>query len=161
MDYTKLTVAELANAMITTETAIRRCREILDDLQEPKTVGLQAVVVATRNLLAQLEQDLKALSNTASPLQATVWSWSSAPELTNQVIAAITQQRRFPEPFVREIEERFGDCLDTDYSAGRCNGMSGIVAGKQPNEGERVHRGERAPRCGLDCRPNMRAEPHR
>src|SRR5262249_9628395 len=44
------------------------------------------------------------------------------------------QQRRFPEPFVREIEERFGDCLDTDYSAGRGNGMSGIVAGKQPNE---------------------------
>ena len=62
--------------------------------------------------------------------------WSSASKLTNQVIAAITQQRRFPEPFVREIEERFGDCLDTDYSAGRCNGMSGIVAGKQPNEAE-------------------------
>jgi hypothetical protein len=61
MDYTKLTVAELANAMSTTETAIRRCREILDDLQEPKTVGLQAVVVATRNLLPTLEQDLKAL----------------------------------------------------------------------------------------------------
>jgi hypothetical protein len=40
------------------------------------------------------------------------------------------QQRRFPEPFVREIEERFGDCLDTDHSAGRGNGMSGIVAGK-------------------------------
>jgi hypothetical protein len=48
--------------MITTETAIRRCREILDDLQEPKTAGLQAVVVATRNLLPQLEQDLKALA---------------------------------------------------------------------------------------------------
>jgi len=62
MDYTKLTVAELANAMITTETAIRRRREILDDLQEPKTAGLQAVVVATRNLLPQLEQDLKALA---------------------------------------------------------------------------------------------------
>jgi hypothetical protein len=61
MDYTKLTVAELANAMSTTETAIRRCREILDDLQEPKTVGLQAVVVATRNLLPKLEQDLKEL----------------------------------------------------------------------------------------------------
>jgi hypothetical protein len=60
---------------------------------------------------------------------------------------------RFPEPFVREIEERFGDCLDTDYGAGRGNGMSGIVAGKQPNEAERVDRGERAPRCGLDCRP--------
>ena len=62
MDYTKLTVAELANAMTTTETAIRRCREILDDLQEPKIVGLQAVVVATRNLLPQLEEDLKALA---------------------------------------------------------------------------------------------------
>ena len=67
---------------------------------------------------------------------------------------------RFPEPFVREIEERFGDCLDTDHSAGRGNGMSGIVAGKQPNEAERVHRGERAPRRGLDCRPNVRAEAH-
>ena len=52
-----------------------------------------------------------------------------------------------------EIEERFGDCLDTDHSAGRGNGMSGIVAGKQPNEAERVHRSERAPRRGLDCRP--------
>jgi len=71
------------------------------------------------------------------------------------------QHRRFPEPFVREIEERFGDYLDTDHSAGRGNGMSGIVAGKQPNEAERVHRGERAPRRGLDCRPNVRAEPHR
>src|SRR5262245_55913861 len=70
-------------------------------------------------------------------------------------------QRRFPEPLVREIEERFGNCLDTDHSAGRGNGMSGIVAGKQPNEAERVHRGERAPRRGLDCRPNVRAEPHR
>src|SRR5262249_24426373 len=71
------------------------------------------------------------------------------------------QHRRFPEPFVREIEERFGDCLDTDHNAGRGNGMSGIVAGKQPNEAERVHRGERAPRRGLDCRLKVRAEPHR
>ena len=71
------------------------------------------------------------------------------------------RQRRFPEPFVREIEERFGDCLDSDHSAGRGNGMSGIVAGKQPNEAERVHRSERAPRRGLDCRPKVRAEPHR
>ena len=62
---------------------------------------------------------------------------------------------------MREIEERFGDCLDTDHSAGRGNGMSSIMAGKQPNEAERVHRGERAPRRGLDCRPNVRAEPHR
>jgi hypothetical protein len=52
---------------------------------------------------------------------------------------------RFPEPLVHEIEERFGDCLDTDHSAGRGNGMSGIVAGKKPNQGECVHRGERAP----------------
>ena len=43
MDYTKLTIAEIANAISKTEAAIRRCREILDDLQEPKTVGMQAV----------------------------------------------------------------------------------------------------------------------
>jgi hypothetical protein len=43
MDYTKLTIAELANGITKTEAAIRRCREILDDLQEPKTVGMQAV----------------------------------------------------------------------------------------------------------------------
>ena len=47
-----------------------------------------------------------------------------------------------------EIEERFGDCLDTDHGAGRGNGMSGIVAGKQPNEAERVHRGERGAAFG-------------
>ena len=46
-----------------TEAAIGRCREIRDDLQEPKTVGLQAAVeVATRNLLPKLEADLKALT---------------------------------------------------------------------------------------------------
>ena len=45
-----------------TEAAIGRCREILDDLQEPKTVGLQAAVEATRNLLPKLEADLKALT---------------------------------------------------------------------------------------------------
>jgi hypothetical protein len=32
-------LAEIANGISKTETAIRRCREILDDLQEPKTVG--------------------------------------------------------------------------------------------------------------------------
>jgi hypothetical protein len=37
-------------------------QEILDDLQEPKTVGLQAAVEATRNLLPKLEADLKALT---------------------------------------------------------------------------------------------------
>jgi len=61
MDYTKLTVSELANGISQTEAAIGRCREILDDLQEPKTVGLQAAVEATRNLLPKLEADLKAL----------------------------------------------------------------------------------------------------
>ena len=62
MEYTKLTVSELANGISQTETAIGRCREILDDLQEPKTVGLQAAVEATRNLLPKLEADLKALT---------------------------------------------------------------------------------------------------
>jgi hypothetical protein len=62
MDYTKLTVSELANGISQTEAAIGRCREILDDLQEPKTVGLQAAVEATRNLLPKLEADLKALT---------------------------------------------------------------------------------------------------
>ena len=62
MDYTKLTVSELANGISQTETAIGRCREILDDLQEPKTVGLQAVVEAASNLLPRLEADLKALT---------------------------------------------------------------------------------------------------
>ena len=44
------------------EAAIGRCREILDDLREPKTAGLQAAVEATRNLLPKLEADLKALT---------------------------------------------------------------------------------------------------
>ena len=61
MDYTKLTLSELANGIVQTERAIRRCKEILDDLRQPKTVGLQAVVEATRALLPRLEQDLKAL----------------------------------------------------------------------------------------------------
>jgi hypothetical protein len=61
MDYTKLTIAEIANGISKTEAAIRRCREILDDLQEPKTVGMQAVVKAIRDLLPKLEEDLKAL----------------------------------------------------------------------------------------------------
>jgi len=61
MDYTNLTLAELANGMSRTETAIRRCREILDDLGDPKTMGMQAVVKAIRDLLPKLEEDLKAL----------------------------------------------------------------------------------------------------
>ena len=40
----------------------RPVQEILGDLQEPKTVGLQAAVEATRNLLPKLEADLKALT---------------------------------------------------------------------------------------------------
>ena len=61
MDYAKLRIAELANGISKTETAIRWCREILDDLQEPKTVGMQAVVKAIRDLLPKLEEDLKAV----------------------------------------------------------------------------------------------------
>ena len=64
MDYTNLTIAELANGTVRTETAIRWCREILDDLQEPKTAGMQAVVKAIRHLLPKLEEDLKALGKT-------------------------------------------------------------------------------------------------
>jgi hypothetical protein len=56
MDYTRLTIAEIANGISKTEAAIRRCREILDDLQEPKTVG-QAVVKAIRDLLPKLEEE--------------------------------------------------------------------------------------------------------
>jgi hypothetical protein len=67
---------------------------------------------------------------------------------------------RFPEPLVCEIEERFSNCFDTDHSAGRSNGVSGIVVGEKPNQAECVHRRERAPGCGLDCRPNMRAQPY-
>ena len=48
MDYTKLALPDLANAIIQTERAIRRCKEILDNMQQPKTMGLQAVVEATR-----------------------------------------------------------------------------------------------------------------
>jgi hypothetical protein len=61
MDYTKLTLPDIANGIIQTERAIRRCKEILDDLRQPKTVGLHAVVEATRGLLPRLEEDLKAL----------------------------------------------------------------------------------------------------
>jgi hypothetical protein len=67
MDYTKLTIAEIANGISKTEAAIRRCREILDDLREPKTVGMQAVVKAIRDLLPKLEEDLKALGESLHP----------------------------------------------------------------------------------------------
>ena len=36
MDYTKLTLPALANEIIQTENAIRRCKDILDDLRQPK-----------------------------------------------------------------------------------------------------------------------------
>jgi hypothetical protein len=36
----------------------------------------------------------------------------------------------YPEPLVCEIEERFSDCFDTDHSAGRGNGVGGIVGAK-------------------------------
>ena len=61
MDYTRLTVSELINGIGQTETAIRRCRTILDDLGQPKTAGLQTAVKTTRDLLPKLEQDLEAL----------------------------------------------------------------------------------------------------
>jgi len=61
MEYTELTLAELANGMVRTETAIRWCKEILDGLQELKTVGMQGVVKALRDLLPKLEEDLKVL----------------------------------------------------------------------------------------------------
>ena len=61
MDYTKLALPDLANAIIQTERAIRRCKEILDDMRQPKTMGLRAVVEATRGLLPMLEEDLKTL----------------------------------------------------------------------------------------------------
>jgi hypothetical protein len=57
-DYTKLTSSELANGISQTKRAIQRRKEILDDLGQPKTDGLQAVVEATRNLLPRLEEDL-------------------------------------------------------------------------------------------------------
>src|SRR5262245_45661003 len=39
--YTELTLAELANGMVRTQTAIRWCWQILDGMQEPKTMGRQ------------------------------------------------------------------------------------------------------------------------
>ena len=59
MDYTKLTVAELANGISRTEAAIRRCRELLDDSRELKTAGMQAVREATRNRVAEARRRLE------------------------------------------------------------------------------------------------------
>jgi hypothetical protein len=61
MDYTKLTLAELRNGISDTKSAIHRCKEALDNLRHPKTVGLQAMADAITHLLPRLEQDLKAL----------------------------------------------------------------------------------------------------
>src|SRR6516164_9683856 len=61
MDYTKLTLAELRNGISDTKSAIHRCKEALDNLRQPKTVGLQAMADAITHLLPRLEQDLKAL----------------------------------------------------------------------------------------------------
>src|SRR5262249_32738384 len=61
MDYTKLTLAELRNGISDTKSAINRCKEALDSLRQPKTVGLQAMADAITHLLPRLEQDLKAL----------------------------------------------------------------------------------------------------
>jgi hypothetical protein len=72
MEYAKLTIAELANGISKTETAIRWCREILDDLHEPKTAGMRAVVKAIRGLLPKLEEDLKALGKAYANAQATL-----------------------------------------------------------------------------------------
>jgi hypothetical protein len=61
MDYINLTLAELRNGISDTKSAIHRCKEALDNLRQPKTVGLQAMADAITRLLPKLEQDLKAL----------------------------------------------------------------------------------------------------
>jgi hypothetical protein len=61
MDYAKLTLAELRNGISDTKSAIHRCKEALDNLRQPKTVGLQAMADAITHVLPRLEQDLKAL----------------------------------------------------------------------------------------------------
>ena len=60
MDYTKLALPELANAIIQTERAIRRCKEILDDMRQPKGFAGSGRG-NTRGLLPMLEEDLKTL----------------------------------------------------------------------------------------------------
>ena len=59
MDYLNLTLAELRNGI--SDTKSHRCKEALDNLRQPKTVGLQAMADAITRLLPRLEQDLKAL----------------------------------------------------------------------------------------------------
>src|ERR1700757_2810360 len=50
MDYTKLTLAQLRNGISDTKSAIHRCKEALDNLRQPKTVGLQALAVQCRGV---------------------------------------------------------------------------------------------------------------
>jgi hypothetical protein len=88
MDYTKLTVSELANGISQTEAALGRCREILDDLQEPKTVGLQAVVEAASNLLPKLEADLKALTKAYNTKRKIGARW-----LTDLLLRRVSESR--------------------------------------------------------------------
>ena len=54
MDYTKLTLAEFRNGISDTKSAIHRCKEALDNLRQPKTVGLQAMADAITHLLPRL-----------------------------------------------------------------------------------------------------------
>jgi len=58
VDYTGRTLAELAEGINQTDSAIQRCQEILRGLGQPRIEGLQAVVEAIHNLLPKLEQDL-------------------------------------------------------------------------------------------------------
>ena len=58
VDYTGRTLAELAEGINQTDSAIQRCQEILRGLGQPQIEGLQAVVEAIHNLLPKLEQDL-------------------------------------------------------------------------------------------------------
>jgi ABC-type transporter Mla subunit MlaD len=58
VDYTGRTLAELAEGINQTDSAIQRCQEILRGLGQPRIEGLQAVVEAVHSLLPKLEQDL-------------------------------------------------------------------------------------------------------
>jgi hypothetical protein len=55
MDYIKLTLAELRNGISDTKSAIHRCKEVLDNLRQPKIVGLQAMADAITRLLPQAQ----------------------------------------------------------------------------------------------------------
>ena len=49
--YAKLTLAELRNGISDTKSAIHRCKEALDNLRQPKTVGLQATAICGAHLM--------------------------------------------------------------------------------------------------------------